>query len=408
MKQRKARAAAGETACGSPSGDRAALRERVKELECLYALSRVMRDGEARLDEVLEGAVEIIPRGFQYPELAGARVRHEGLSFQSELFCESPHRMAAAIPPDGCVEVSYPGEIAQRDPSPFLHEEKRLIEKIAAEISLAAVRISSAAEKARLEAQLRHADRLATIGVLATGIAHELNEPLASILGFAQLAEKTPGLPAADCSRSRPDCRGLPEGARDRPETPGVRPQSARRARELRPQQDRRGRPSLPGVPCRKGRHRDHSRAHAAAAPAPRELHPGQPGPGQSRRERHPGDARGGTRHGRDVPVGGLPPHHGERPGHRHEPRHRGEDFRPVLHDKRARGAGLGYRLSMASSPPSAGTSLSRARWARARDSMCVFPSVPGRPPHVRTGRRRPARSYHDAEKRTGSRPHRR
>ncbi len=50
-------------------------------------------------------------------------------------------------------------------------------------------------ERSRLEEQLRQADRLATIGMLAAGTAHELNEPLGSILGFAQLAAKTPELP---------------------------------------------------------------------------------------------------------------------------------------------------------------------------------------------------------------------
>ena len=50
-------------------------------------------------------------------------------------------------------------------------------------------------EKNRLEEQLRLADRLATIGTLAAGTAHELNEPLGAILGFAQLAAKAPGLP---------------------------------------------------------------------------------------------------------------------------------------------------------------------------------------------------------------------
>jgi signal transduction histidine kinase len=50
-------------------------------------------------------------------------------------------------------------------------------------------------EKMRLEQQLRHADRLATIGGMAAGAAHELNEPLGSILGFAQLVKNNPNLP---------------------------------------------------------------------------------------------------------------------------------------------------------------------------------------------------------------------
>jgi signal transduction histidine kinase len=50
-------------------------------------------------------------------------------------------------------------------------------------------------EKRRLQEQLRHADRLATIGQLGAGLAHEMNEPLASILGFAQLVAKDQDLP---------------------------------------------------------------------------------------------------------------------------------------------------------------------------------------------------------------------
>ncbi|MFH1226927.1 MAG: ATP-binding protein [Planctomycetota bacterium] len=46
-----------------------------------------------------------------------------------------------------------------------------------------------------MQEQIRHSDRLATIGQLSAGVAHELNEPLSNILGFAQLVSKIPGLP---------------------------------------------------------------------------------------------------------------------------------------------------------------------------------------------------------------------
>ena len=64
------------------------------------------------------------------------------------------------------------------------------------EIASLACTIDSMLE--RLDAsseQIIHADRLATIGKFASGIAHELNEPLGNILGFAQLAKKYPSLP---------------------------------------------------------------------------------------------------------------------------------------------------------------------------------------------------------------------
>ena len=46
-----------------------------------------------------------------------------------------------------------------------------------------------------LEQQLQHADRLATVGQLAAGIAHELNGPINNILGYAQLSSKQQDLP---------------------------------------------------------------------------------------------------------------------------------------------------------------------------------------------------------------------
>jgi signal transduction histidine kinase len=176
-----------------------ALRERVKELECLYEISRILRQADTAVDELIGLIVEVLPRGFQYPEAAGARIRAGSICRQTAGFVETRFLLSAAFggteESAGRVEVSYPPEIASRDPVPFLPEERQLVEKIAGEISLAVARIRTAEENHRLEEQLRHADRLATIGVLAAGIAHELNEPLAMILGFAQLVGKSPDLP---------------------------------------------------------------------------------------------------------------------------------------------------------------------------------------------------------------------
>jgi signal transduction histidine kinase len=170
----------------------AALRERIKELTCLFGIAGLVQQGSRPLEEVLSGIAELVPPSWQYPESAHARIVLDGQAATSAGFREGRQRQGAEIvakgQPRGRVEVVYSEEMPPADEGPFLEEERQ--------IGLLLERRETAGEKARLEQQLLRADRLATIGQLSAGIAHELNEPLGNTLGFAQLAKSHPGLPA--------------------------------------------------------------------------------------------------------------------------------------------------------------------------------------------------------------------
>jgi two-component system NtrC family sensor kinase len=177
-----------------------ALRERVKELTCLYRISQIAGQFGISLEEILQRIVELIPPAWQYPEIAFARIIVDGTSYTTNGFCDSPQRQTAEIivdgVPRGFVELVYVEEKPDLDEGPFLKEERNLIDTVAGQVALIIERKQSEKDRTNLHDQLRHADRLATIGMLAAGVAHELNEPLGNILGFAQLAQKCPGIPA--------------------------------------------------------------------------------------------------------------------------------------------------------------------------------------------------------------------
>ena len=181
-----------------------ALRERVKELTCLYSLAQLAERPGITLEGILQGIAELLPPSWQYPEITAARITLDGSCYGTPQFREGPQEQSADILVDGrrrgSVDVVYLDETPELDEGPFLKEERSLIDAVARQIALIIERRQAADEKTRLEDQLRHADRLATIGQLSAGVAHELNEPLGNILAFAQLAQKYPELPEPTAS----------------------------------------------------------------------------------------------------------------------------------------------------------------------------------------------------------------
>jgi len=185
---------------------KAALLERVKELTCMYRIAQFAAETHTHIDDILQKIVGLLPGALQYPDIATARITLRERSFHSTGFQEGPHHLSANLYAGraklGEVDVYYtqtPPAILDDRQTPieaaFLPEEQHLIDGVAREISSIIKRHSAEEEKQHLEAQVRHANRLVTIGELAAGVAHELNEPLGNILGFAQLAMKSEELP---------------------------------------------------------------------------------------------------------------------------------------------------------------------------------------------------------------------
>jgi pyruvate, water dikinase len=116
-----------------------ALRERAKELECLYRVEEFLSNPDRSLREIFQQIVTVLPPAWQYPEMCDARILFEDFSVESENFQTSQWAQSANIvvqgQPAGKVEVYYRQQVPRSDEGPFLKEERKLIETVAERIA---------------------------------------------------------------------------------------------------------------------------------------------------------------------------------------------------------------------------------------------------------------------------------
>lgn len=165
------------------------LRERIKELGCLYAVARIAQGHEADLDATLRAVVAAIPQGWRRPEALWAALVVDDRCF-GEPGPDGP-RMQQPVhvdgEPRGTLSVGYPQALAPAPGAAFLPEEEQLLERLAAEVSVILERQERRERQRLFEARMLQQDRLSVLGELTAGIAHELNTPLGNVLGYAEL-----------------------------------------------------------------------------------------------------------------------------------------------------------------------------------------------------------------------------
>ena len=144
------------------------LRERIKEMNCLYSATRLLEKGERPLADRLQGVVQILPSGWLHADHACARITLDGTAFVPAHFRETPWCQAAPIlidgRPAGSVELFYREECPEADEGPFLKEERGLIDELARQIAHTIARQRAYEALRRSEASLANAQRIARLG----------------------------------------------------------------------------------------------------------------------------------------------------------------------------------------------------------------------------------------------------
>jgi PAS domain S-box-containing protein len=132
------------------------LSERIKELNCLYAISRLVDKRSLTIEQTLQSIVELVPRALQYPQNACACLRLGGRTYQTGNFVNTRWKKRAEIRVSGNVvghlDLCYREKKPAAEQEIFLPEEKILVDVVAE-------RIGKIIERKQAEESLRVSER---------------------------------------------------------------------------------------------------------------------------------------------------------------------------------------------------------------------------------------------------------
>jgi succinate dehydrogenase flavin-adding protein (antitoxin of CptAB toxin-antitoxin module) len=115
------------------------LKERIKELNCLYDISSFRNGADSSLDDILQTIVDFIPSGCLHPESTAARIVFHGHEFATKNFQDTGWKLSREITVYderiATLEVSRLQKKPELDAQPFLDEEKDLINAIAESVA---------------------------------------------------------------------------------------------------------------------------------------------------------------------------------------------------------------------------------------------------------------------------------
>lgn len=168
------------------------LRERVRELNCLFGMANLVEQPDVSLEKVIQGTVNLIPPAWRYPERTCARIALEGQVFDTTGFVDTPWKLDRDIvvygERVGVVEVYYREKTLEDDKELFLKEERSLINAIAGRLGRIIERVRIEEDRVALQEQLHQAHKMEAVGLLAAGVAHDFSNLLTVVRGHTDRA----------------------------------------------------------------------------------------------------------------------------------------------------------------------------------------------------------------------------
>ena len=138
-----------------------ALRERNKELHCLYSVSELVRKEEISQEDILSASASLIAQSYFCPEITGCRISWEDREYKTENFAPTSWMQTSAIrvrgKEVGKIDVCYLELRPEKDEGPFLKEERKFLDGIAGLLGKSYERRLAVGEREKLIGELQNA-----------------------------------------------------------------------------------------------------------------------------------------------------------------------------------------------------------------------------------------------------------
>ncbi|MEN2398848.1 HAMP domain-containing sensor histidine kinase [Flavobacterium sp. MC2016-06] len=165
------------------------LKERIKELTCLYEISQIISQSNSVNNQVLQEIILSTKKAWHYNDEAIIEIQILDSNLSTSIINEQTVYQTSPITITknniGYIKVHYPRSRFTEDY--FLADEQKLLDTIAHEIANFIEKHQILEKTTLLNQTIERMDRLNIFGQMTAGISHELNTTLGNILGFAEL-----------------------------------------------------------------------------------------------------------------------------------------------------------------------------------------------------------------------------
>jgi len=174
-----------------------ALKERMKELEAFYELSKIVEEPDITEEILIQRIVNMISKSMQYPEITCVRIKLKGQEFKTENFEETKWVLKSDIKIfgelEGIFEIYYLKEKPEIDEGPFIKEEKALIDALTERLGRIIQRMEVEQKLKESEANYHQAFNRAEF--YKDIFAHDINNLLQNIKSSMELLSTFKNIP---------------------------------------------------------------------------------------------------------------------------------------------------------------------------------------------------------------------